>query len=199
MNQKVLCKWEETNLTNNYYKNIIFDKWLPQNDILAHHNVKLFISHAGLLSIIETIYHGKPILAIPIFGDQKTNAAEAVNSGYALSLSFSELTEEKLVKTINELLNCTNYFENAQKRSKIMHDRIETPQKTIVYWVEYVIRHNGASHLKIAALNLTWYKYFSLDVYVFLFVSSLMLLWGLKLFLKRLNQCCRHAKKLKKI
>lgn len=32
-----------------------------------------------------------------------------------------------------------------------------------VYWIEYVIRHNGAHHLKTAATQLTWYEFLLLD------------------------------------
>jgi len=39
-----------------------------------------------------------------------------------------------------------------------------SPEKSIVYWTEYVIRHKGAPHLKSHALNLTWYQYFLLDI-----------------------------------
>lgn len=104
LKQNVLWKWEDDELPGRP-KNVKTGKWLPQNDILAHPNVKLFITHGGLLSTIETIYHGKPILAIPIVGDQQLNAAEAVSNGYAISLLFKELTEEKLVNGVNELLS----------------------------------------------------------------------------------------------
>lgn len=72
--------------------------------VLAHPNVKLFISHGGLLSTIETIYHGVPILGIPVFGDQETNVANAVHNGFALGLPYRDLTEEKLARALDELL-----------------------------------------------------------------------------------------------
>lgn len=103
LKQKVLWKWEEDTLPGKP-ENVKTGKWLPQNDILAHPNVKLFITHGGLLSTTETIYHGKPILALPIFGDQKMNAQQAVNNGFGLRLSFSALTEEDFSNSLNELL-----------------------------------------------------------------------------------------------
>lgn len=75
------------------------------SSISAHPNTKLFITHGGLLSTIETIYHGVPVLAFPIFGDQKMNAARAQTDGYGLSLSFSEITEEGISDALNKLLN----------------------------------------------------------------------------------------------
>lgn len=69
--------------------------------------MKLFISHGGLLSTIETIYHGVPILGIPIFADQKMNIAIAVKKGYAVSLPFGEVTEERFQSALQEILNNT--------------------------------------------------------------------------------------------
>jgi hypothetical protein len=51
-------------------KNVKIQAWMPQNDILAHKNTKLFMSHCGLLSVQESLWYGVPILAFPVFGDQ---------------------------------------------------------------------------------------------------------------------------------
>ena len=84
-------------------------KWLPQQSVLAHPNVKLFITHGGLLSTTETIYHGVPILAIPVFGDQKLNAKAAVNNGFGRMLPYNDITEESLTQNIQEILNDPKY------------------------------------------------------------------------------------------
>ncbi|RZC42904.1 UDPGT and/or Glyco tran 28 C domain containing protein, partial [Asbolus verrucosus] len=167
LKQKVLWKWEDDVLPGQP-PNVRLGKWLPQQDILAHPNIKAFITHGGLLSLIESVYHGVPILAIPIFGDQKINAAEAVWNGFGLSLSFNEITEEKLTKSLNEILDNTRFRENMQERSKIMHDRRFHPLDDADYWIRYVIRHKGATYLRVAGLDLAWYQYLSLDVAAFI-------------------------------
>lgn len=70
--QRVIWKWDDESLQLNSNKFLI-SKWFPQDDILAHPNVKLFITHGGLLSTTEAIIHGKPIVGIPIFADQMVN------------------------------------------------------------------------------------------------------------------------------
>ena len=40
----------------------------------AHPNVKVFISHCGMLGTQEALYAGTPMLGLPIFGDQPKNA-----------------------------------------------------------------------------------------------------------------------------
>lgn len=70
----------------------------------AHPNIKLFISHGGLLSIIESVYHGVPIIGVPIFGDQPGNVAFAVSRGFGLQLNKDDLKNIKLKNVIEEVL-----------------------------------------------------------------------------------------------
>ena len=65
--------------------------WLPQQDVLAHPNLKVFITHAGQSSFQETLCHQKPVVAIPVSGDQPINALEVERLGFGKSIRFSEL------------------------------------------------------------------------------------------------------------
>ncbi|KAJ8928775.1 hypothetical protein NQ314_018633 [Rhamnusium bicolor] len=171
LKQKVLWKWDEDDIPEKP-ANIKLGKWFPQQDILAHPNTKLFITHGGLLSTIETVYHGVPVLTVPIGGDQKLNGARAEMNGIGISLSFSTLTEEKFSDTLNKLLNNPKYRDTVKKRSAFLRDRPVKPLDLAIYWTEFVIRHNGAPHLRVAALDLSWYQYLLLDVLLFVaFVS----------------------------
>lgn len=50
----VIWKYEDDKaMANRVSSNVIVRKWLPQSDILAHKNVRLFISHAGMFSNFE--------------------------------------------------------------------------------------------------------------------------------------------------
>ncbi|XP_074039733.1 UDP-glycosyltransferase UGT5 [Leptinotarsa decemlineata] len=194
--QKVLWKWDEDFLPGNP-ENIRTNKWFPQQEILAHPNVKVFITHGGLLSTTETIYHGVPILALPIFGDQKMNAAHAVAGGYALSLSISKITEDDISDALNQLLNDPKYRENAKKRSALMHDRQVKPMDLAIYWIEYVIRNKGAPHLRVAALNLTWYQYLLLDIISVVLIIGIILMFVSYLLMKKLCLSRKSDMKIK--
>ncbi|TMW43526.1 hypothetical protein DOY81_011392, partial [Sarcophaga bullata] len=43
LKQKVIWKWEDLENTPGRSPNILYKKWMPQDDILAHPNIKLFI------------------------------------------------------------------------------------------------------------------------------------------------------------
>lgn len=44
---------------------------------------------------------------------------------------------------------------------------------TAMYWIEYVIRHKGAPHLRSAAQDLKWYQLYLLDVLGVLLIISM--------------------------
>jgi len=74
LKQKVLWKYENDTLPGKP-DNVMISKWIPQRDVLAHPNVKLFITHGGLLGTTEAQIEGVPLLGIPIFGDQKVSGS----------------------------------------------------------------------------------------------------------------------------
>ena len=63
------------------------------------------MTHGGLLSMFETVYHAVPVDTMPVFCDHDGNSAKAVHDGYALKLELQELTTEKLVWAINEVIH----------------------------------------------------------------------------------------------
>ncbi|XP_050501769.1 UDP-glycosyltransferase UGT5-like [Diabrotica virgifera virgifera] len=191
LKQKVLWKYDG-NVTN-LPKNVQLRKWFPQADLVAHPNLKLFITHGGLLSILETVYHGVPILVLPIFADQKVNAAKAQQAGYGLRLPFLEITEEKLTNALHEVLTNPKYRENAKIRSSLFHDRPMKPLDLAVYWTEFVIRHKGAHHLRVAALDLRWYQYLLVDVIAV--VTIIIFSVFTVLYLLCVKLCCSKRKK----
>jgi glucuronosyltransferase len=67
--QKVIWKSEEDKIEG-LSKNVKLVKWAPQQDLLAHPKIKIFLTHGGFLSMEEAIYHGVPLIGFPLYGDQ---------------------------------------------------------------------------------------------------------------------------------
>ena len=68
------------------------------------------------------------------------------------------------------MFSILRYHDNMKNKSAISKDEPESSLNRAVWWTEYVIRHNGAKHLRSAALDLAWYQYLLLDVGAFLFL-----------------------------
>jgi len=70
----------------------------------AHPNVKVFITHGGLLGAQEAAFHSKTLVGIPVFGDQRLNMRRAQLGGYAVLLDLKNVTKESLLWALNEAL-----------------------------------------------------------------------------------------------
>ncbi|KAM3388890.1 hypothetical protein ACQJBY_011184 [Aegilops geniculata] len=53
---------------------LVITGWAPQLEILAHGATAAFMSHCGWNSVMESLSHGKPILAWPMHSDQPWDA-----------------------------------------------------------------------------------------------------------------------------
>jgi glucuronosyltransferase len=189
LKQKVLWKYENETLPNKP-DNVMISPWIPQRDILAHPNVKLFITHGGLLGTTEATVEGVPILGIPIYGDQKMNMAKANAREYGLKVAFEEVSEEKLTEALTELLSNPKYSKNAKRISSYFVDRPMKMQDLVVYWVDYAVRHNGAHHLRAHGNNLNFIEFHLIDVYLVIgLIGSIVLLINfliLKMIVKKI-------------
>uniref|UniRef100_A0A453K3B4 Uncharacterized protein n=1 Tax=Aegilops tauschii subsp. strangulata TaxID=200361 RepID=A0A453K3B4_AEGTS len=55
-------------------RGLVITGWVPQLGILAHDAVAAFLTHCGLSSTIEGLLFGRPLVMLPIMGDQVPNA-----------------------------------------------------------------------------------------------------------------------------
>lgn len=171
LKQNVLWKWEDPNPASfpGKAKNILFSKWIPQDDVLAHKNMKLFVTHGGKGSVVESQYHGIPMVGLPVFGDQPGNIDKIVKVGYGLKLDYKTMTEEELSTAVNEVLNNPSYAANVKRFSDTYKDRPMSARESVVYWTEYVIRHHGAPHLQSPLVHMNVIQQYSIDVLAVIF------------------------------
>lgn len=193
--QKVVWKFE-TDLPNKP-DNVIIGKWLPQNDILAHPNVKVFISHCGKGGVTEAKYHGVPVLGIPLFAEQSGNVGILVSEGWAVKISFGDLNETIFSESLDEIVGNPKYGQQAHKLSSLYRDRPEHPLDKAAFWIEYVIRHNGARHMQSSAVHLNVFQYYMVDVLAFILAIVFVIVKIIAVTCKQLKRKIFGVNKLK--
>ncbi|KAK4872337.1 hypothetical protein RN001_014366 [Aquatica leii] len=159
----VLWKYELENLYGKP-KNVFISKWVPQVDVLRHPNIKLFITQGGFLSMEEAISAKVPIIGIPFIADQWRNVQKVVELGFGLSLDRKNLNKAQLKKAIIEVVTNPIYQNTVTRLADLAKDQPMTSMDRAVWWIEYVIRHKGAKHLRSRDLDIPWYQYYLLDV-----------------------------------
>ncbi|XP_043995943.1 UDP-glucuronosyltransferase 2C1-like [Gambusia affinis] len=158
--------------------NTLMMDWMPQKDLLGHPQIKAFIAHGGTNGVQEAIYYGVPVLGIPLFFDQYDNLLRLQERGGAKIIQLHEINGHSFEKGIREVLYKDSYRQNIQRLSRLHQDQPMPPMDQASFWIEYVIRHKGAPHLRTEAYRMPWYSYHCLDVLLFLMTSVAVVLYS---------------------
>merc|ERR1719318_246247 len=194
LKQRVIWKWDEE--MPEASSNVFVSSWLPQQSLLAHKNVKLFITHGGAGSFQEAVCHETPMVGIPMDGDQQMNINQVVLKNLGLRLEWKSLTEEVLLGSIREVLGNAAYSSAVSKAKELVLDQPLHPLEHTLWWLEYLLRHPGNKDMRSPALDLYWFQYFLLDVILVILATVLT---ALALVYLASRFCCRLCKrKLKK-
>jgi len=174
--------------------NVMVSHWLPQNDILAHPSVNLFITHCGNNGQYEAVYYGVPMIGFPVLGDQYYNAIRNDYKGYGLTMDLHDFTAEQLFDNIHKILGDKSYKERVMKASEIFRNQVQSPMERATFWIEHICRFGG-DHLRSAGNDLPMYSYLMLDILAFILITLHILIYLFFIITRFiLRKCCAQRK-----
>ncbi len=173
--QKVI--WRHTGkrpstLSNN---TLLLD-WLPQNDLLGHPKTRLFVAHGGTNGLQEAIYHGVPLVGLPLMFDQQDNFFRMKARGVAKVLDIATVNKDNFLEALKEVLYEPSYRDKMTTLSYLHRDQPMKPLDRAIFWIEFVMRHKGAKHLRTESYKMSKIEYHSIDVVAFLLAVALLIL-----------------------
>ncbi|CAD0205783.1 unnamed protein product [Chrysodeixis includens] len=168
----VLWKWNGDELPGRT-ANIRISKWLPQSDLLRHPKIKVFVTQGGLQSTDESITAGVPLIGLPMLVDQWYNVERYETHKIGFNLDIETLTTEKFKNTLLEVIENDSYRQNIVRLNKLMRDQPQTPLERTIWWLEHLLRHGSAKHLRSPAANISWAEYLELELVLTLLAGLL--------------------------
>nr|AFJ52959.1 UDP-glycosyltransferase 1 [Linum usitatissimum] len=72
--------------------------WCNQLDVLAHPSVGCFVTHCGWNSTLEALCLGVPMVAIPVWADQPTNAKFVADVWYVGARARADIAKDMMTK-----------------------------------------------------------------------------------------------------
>ncbi|XP_030620788.1 UDP-glucuronosyltransferase 2A1-like isoform X2 [Chanos chanos] len=170
--------------------NTLLVDWLPQNDLLGHPKTRVFVAHGGTNGVQEAIYHGVPMVGLPLVFDQPDNLSRMNAKGTAKIVNIATLDRTVFLEALKEVLYEPSYRENMQRLSRLHRDQPMKPLDHAMFWIEYVMRNRGAPHLRTQSFRMSWMAYHSVDVILTLLaivlIISLMTFSLIRLLCKRI-------------
>ncbi|XP_043483361.1 UDP-glucosyltransferase 2-like [Leptopilina heterotoma] len=158
---------------------------IPRIQVLAHKNVKAFITLGENFALQEALYFGVPIIGISYSLVHSQNLQSLVEKFVAFEINFEDLNEPKINEALTIVLNVKIISQQAKRWSKIFKDRPSSAKETAIYWIEYII--DGPKSFKSPTIFLDWYQYELLDIYALLLFFLLSLIYSFVLILKKIK------------
>ncbi|XAR57873.1 Anthocyanidin 3-O-glucosyltransferase [Bertholletia excelsa] len=120
-------------------------EWVPQVKILSHPSVGAFLSHCGWNSILESLTNGVPIIAWPLYAEQRMNATFLVEE-LGVAVKPSTLPTKKVVERgeIEEMVRSVMDSE----QGKAMRERVRELKRS----AEMAKGEGGSSYQAICDL-----------------------------------------------
>ncbi|KAL6894430.1 hypothetical protein ACP4OV_008528 [Aristida adscensionis] len=111
-------------------RGLVTTAWVPQVSVLAHGAVGAFLTHCGWSSIIEGLLFGRPLVMMPIYGDQGPNARLMEGKKVGLQVPRNEnnglFDREGVASTVRTVMveeeTRTVFMANAKKLQEIVGD-----------------------------------------------------------------------------
>lgn len=70
----------------------------------GHANTRAFLSHGGLNSIYEAMYHGVPVVGVPLFGDHYDTMTRVAAKGMGIMLHWKHMSEDDLYAALTSVI-----------------------------------------------------------------------------------------------
>ena len=99
---------ESATLSEEFYEEIkdrgLLASWCPQQKVLEHPSVAVFLTHCGWNSTLETVGAGVPVICWPFFADQQTNCRYAcVNWGTGMEVNH-DVKHDEIAALVKEMM-----------------------------------------------------------------------------------------------
>ncbi|CAG8742307.1 13480_t:CDS:2, partial [Ambispora leptoticha] len=182
----------------NEHPHILLQNWAPQFAILNHSNTKLFLTHGGIQSIQESLYHAVPMLVLPLYFDQRANAEKLMLQGCALAVSKFSLSANDMLSKMHILMTDDQIKSNLlrmQTLARMNGNRKYRAADLIEYVMDYAkLNPNSGSRIPTVQEWLTpdrrmgWIRGNNIDIFVFAILVLLVALLGTRWLAMRITE-----------
>ncbi|GAA0166794.1 glycosyltransferase [Lithospermum erythrorhizon] len=129
-------------------RGFLVSDWAPQAQILSHDSTGGFLSHCGWNSTLESVVNGIPLIAWPLYAEQRSNAVMLTQD---LKVALRpKVSKDGLVKTV-EIANIVKDLMEGESGKQVRYR-----MRDLKVAAEKVLRPGGSSTKAIADLAFLW-------------------------------------------
>ena len=131
-------------------RGLVVKQWAPQVAVLNHDSVAGFVTHCGWNSVLESVVAGVPMVAWPLYAEQRFNKTMLVEElKLALPMNESEgglVSAAEVEKRVRELM--------ASEEGNSIRERVRAKKEEAIV----ATSEGGSSRIALAKLVQSWKK-----------------------------------------
>lgn len=112
---------------------MLVSSWIPQPEVLRHRATGGFVSHCGWNSTLESLMNGVPMVAWPLYAEQRMNAVLLVSGAkVALKVKAGEdgvVRKEEVAKVVKNLMEAEEGKEARQNMQEMKKEAFRAVEK----------------------------------------------------------------------
>lgn len=135
---------------------------LPQEEILAHPKVKLFITSGGQRNIEDAVHHRVPVLGVSYSSSLEHYLRQVAKHQAGIISLIDFETQATFTDKLQDAFGLEIYQSNMNALNHLLADQPMDSLERATWWIEYVVRQDGTKHLRTPQLS--WFQYLMLDV-----------------------------------
>ncbi|MEU9254848.1 macrolide family glycosyltransferase [Streptomyces sp. NPDC048270] len=113
---------------------------VPQLEVLRH--AKLFVTHGGMNSVMESLYNGVPMVVVPQMNEQKANALRVDELGLGRHLAKDDTTVESLRAAVAAVAGDSATTDRVERMGEAMR-QVDGPAVAADAIEKFLAQHAG--------------------------------------------------------
>jgi len=82
----------------------MLSSWCPQEQVLAHPAIGVFLTHSGWNSTLESVCAGVPMICWPFFADQQTNCRFCCKE-WGIGVEIEDVERDQIERLVREMMD----------------------------------------------------------------------------------------------
>ncbi|CAD6237250.1 unnamed protein product [Miscanthus lutarioriparius] len=131
-------------------RGLVVKSWAPQRDVLAHASVGGFVTHCGWNSVLEAVMAGVPMLAWPLYAEQRLNRV-FLEKDMQLAVAVEGYDSDTGLVAADEVAAKVRWLMDSDGGRRLRERTVETMRQA-----KDALREGGESEATLAGLVDQW-------------------------------------------
>eukprot|EP00347_Sterkiella_histriomuscorum_P014844 403359310 len=155
------------------FPKILKQTFVPQTTLLNHTHTKVFFTHGGQNSVIESQEYAKPMIVMPTAIYDQYLSCYYIEARQ-LGACARDNTRQYFIKSLQKIEKNGFYQENLQQMSRVIKES-KNDRETLEYWVDYMFEVGVEQFKSTQYHKMTFIQFMEIDIFLVIYLVDFLI------------------------